>query len=583
LDFLFKTIPETVGDSGIYMNLQWEFIETAPAATVTRLARELEVPPIIARIMLNRGIDSFGSAKQFFNLTLQQLHDPFLMADLQVAVEHVARALAQRKRILIYGDYDVDGTTGTALLTLAFRALGYRVPHYIPDRRREGYGLSMTGIEAAKAAGFDLILAVDCGVTAYEEVKEARQLGMDVIICDHHQPGSQLPPANALLNPKRSDCPYPFKELCGVGVAFKLMQGLFRFLRHDEKELYRHVDLVAIGSAADIVPLVDENRIFVKFGMEQLNRTENIGLRALIKVCGLANSEIGTGQVIFIIAPRINAVGRMGDARRAVNLLISEDEAQAEEIARVLDAENRQRRNIDEETFHEAVEIIEAECDPKNETAFVLHQENWHPGVIGIVASRLVEKYYRPTVMISTDDGIGKGSARSIPGFDIHGALAQCADLMRAFGGHKYAAGLTIASEQIPALRQRLQEVASRTLTPELLVPKLRIDGEIRLAEIEPRLVKFLKVLGPYGPQNMRPVFVSRGLRVVGTPQIVGNNHLRFQVMQNNKRLDCIGFNLGDMYHRLNDNKGEIDLAYLIEENTYQGRTTLQLRVKDIR
>jgi single-stranded-DNA-specific exonuclease len=565
------------------MTLQWELIESTPAAAVTRLAHELDVPPIIARIMLNRGIDSLHSAKQFFNLNLQQLHDPFLMADMQAAVERLGRALERKERILIYGDYDVDGTTGTALLTLAFRALGHHVPHYIPDRRREGYGLSRTGIEQAHAKGLDLILAVDCGVTAHEEIKLARQLGIDVIVCDHHQPGPQLPPANALLNPKRSDCPYPFKELCGVGVAFKLMQGLFRFLRQDEKELFRHLDLVAMGSAADIVPLVDENRIFVKFGLEQLNRTENIGLQALIKVCGLERTAIGGGQVIFILAPRINAVGRMGDARRAVNLLISEDEAQAAEIAQVLDAENRQRRNIDEETFHEAIEIIETQCDPQNDAAFVLDHENWHHGVIGIVASRVVEKYYRPTVMISTDNGMGKGSARSIPSFDIYRALAQCADLMQAFGGHKYAAGLTIRSEQIHAFRQRLQQVAAQTLTPELLVPKLRIDGEIRFAEIESRLIKFLKVLGPYGPQNMRPVFVSRGLQVVGTPQIVGNNHLRFQVTQDNKRLDCIGFNLGDRRQRLSNGKTGVDLAYLLEENTYQGRTTLQLRVKDIR
>lgn len=565
------------------MNPQWEFIETVPAAAVAELARELNVPPIIARIMLNRGIDSPHNARQFFNLTLQQLHDPFLMADMQIAVERLARALERKERILIYGDYDVDGTTSTALLTLAFRALGHQVPHYIPDRLREGYGVSITGVEKAHAQGVQLLLAVDCGVTAHDEIKRARQLGMDVIVCDHHQPGAQLPPATALLNPKRSDCPYPFKELCGVGVAFKLMQGLFRQLQQDETVLLQHLDLVAIGSAADIVPLVDENRIFVKFGLERLNRTENIGLRALIKVCGLAHTEIGAGHVIFIIAPRINAVGRMGDARRAVNLLISEDETQAETIACVLDAENRQRRNVDEETYREAVELIEAQFDPKNDTAFVLSQENWHPGVIGIVASRIVEKYYRPTVMISTDDGVGKGSARSISGFNIYRALAQCADLMLAFGGHKYAAGLTIRGDQIGALRQRLQAVAAQTLTPDLLVPKLRIDGEIRFTEIEPRLTKFLKALGPYGPQNMRPVFVSRRLRVAGTPKIVGNNHLRFQMIQDNQRLDCIGFNMGDRRHLLSKDKNDIDLAYLIEENTYQGRTTVQLRVKDIR
>ena len=565
------------------MKMQWEFIETTPLAAVKQLANAIDVPPIIARIMLNRGIDSMQDAKDFFNVELAQLHDPLLMADMAKAVERLARAISRQERVLIYGDYDVDGTTGTALLTLALRALGYHAPHYIPDRMREGYGLSLPGVEKAKAAGTDLILAVDCGVTALKEIARARELGMDVIVCDHHQPGGQLPPANALLNPKRNDCPYPFKELCGVGVAFKLMQALFRQLKHDENELYRHLDLVAIGSAADIVPLVDENRIFVKHGLERLNRTENVGLRALLQVCGLQTTLLDSGQVLFVIAPRINAVGRMGDAGRAVNLLISENAAEALAIAQILDAENRERRSVDDETYREAVEIIETQCDPVHDTAFVLHQDHWHSGVIGIVASRVVEKYYRPTVMISTTNGVGKGSVRSISGFDIHHALSQCADILKAFGGHKYAAGLTIDLALIPTLRQRLQAVARQMLTDDMLVPKLRIDGEIRLSEIENRLVNFLKALAPYGPQNMRPAFVSRGVRVAGTPQIVGNNHLRFHVAQDNKRLDCIGFGLGDKLHLLNNGKSEIDLAYLIEENTYQGRTSLQLRVKDIR
>jgi single-stranded-DNA-specific exonuclease len=437
------------------MNLQWEFIATAPETAVKQLSQALEVPPIIARIMLNRGLDSMTSAREFFNVSLQQLHDPLLMADMPKAIERLVHALSHDERILVYGDYDVDGTTATALSTLVFRTLGYEAPHYIPERLREGYGLSMAGIEKAHAAGVDLILAVDCGVTAHKEIQRARELGIDVIVCDHHQPSAQLPPANALLNPKRNDCPYPFKELCGVGVVFKLMQGLFRYLNRDEKELYRYLDLVAIGSAADIVPLVDENRIFVKYGLEQLNRTENTGLRALIQVCSLQKTLIEGGQVLFIIAPRINAVGRMGDARRAVSLLISQNENEALEIAQILDAENRERRSVDDETFREAVEMIETQCDQLNDAAFVLHQDHWHSGVIGIVASRVVEKYYRPTVMIATANGLGKGSVRSIPGFDIHRALSQCADLLKAFGGHKYAAGLTIETEQIPALRRR--------------------------------------------------------------------------------------------------------------------------------
>lgn len=565
------------------MTLQWQFIEATPPESVLRLAQELSVPPIIARVLLNRGIDSADHARKFFRTDLERLHDPLLMADMAPAVRRIASALEQNEKMLIYGDYDVDGVTSTALLKLAFRSLGHEVPHYIPERLREGYGLSLAGIEKARSQGITLIIAVDCGVSALEEIRHARQLGIDVIVCDHHQPGPQLPPAVALLDPKRSDCPYPFKELAGVGVSFKLMQALFSHLQQDPSKLLRHVDLVAIGSAADIVPLADENRVLVKAGVERLNATENIGLKALINVCSLQGSDLGTGHIVFILAPRINAVGRMGDANRAVALLTSTDTDEAQSIACVLDAENRERRNIDDSTFREALDLISTQCDPVKDSVIVLNREAWHTGVIGIVASRLVEKFYRPTVLISTDNGVGKGSARSIPGFDIHAALTQCQDLMLAYGGHKYAAGLSIRTDNITALRAKLQQVAASVIKEDMLKPRLLIDGEIEFSDINERFMKFLKVMAPYGPQNMRPVFVSRGLRVLGNPQIVGNNHLRFNVMQGNKRLDCIGFNLGELRSRLTDDRSDVDLAYLVEENTWQGRTTIQLRVKDIR
>ncbi len=564
------------------MNLHWQFIETAPPEAVLHLAHEANVPPIIARVMLNRGIDSKNAALTFFRTELDRLHDPFLMADMKAAITRLSTALHRKENMLIYGDYDVDGITATALLKLAFRHLGFDIPHYIPDRLRDGYGITRRGIDLAKAQGATLILAVDCGVSAREEIAYARELGIDFIVCDHHQPGPQLPPARALLNPKRSDCPYPFKELAGVGVAFKLMQGLFLHLEQNLEELYRHLDLVAVGSTADIVPLVDENRVFVKAGLERINQTENVGLRALLQVCGLALGTINTGNVVFILAPRINAVGRMGDATRAVTLLTTNDATQAMEIARVLEMENRERRSVDDETYREALQMIEAQCDPSRDLVFVLQKEAWHTGVIGIVASRVVEKFYRPTIMISTQNGAGKGSARSIPGFDLYKALRECEQHLAAFGGHKYAAGLSIKTENIAALRAQLQTVAARMLTPELLTPRLLLDGEIRLSEIDARFMKFLNALAPYGPQNMRPAFVSRGLRVVGNPQIVGNNHLRFHVSQDERRLDCIGFNLGDLRPKL-INGSDVDLAYLVEENTWQGRTTIQLRVKDIR
>lgn len=547
------------------------------------LARDVNVPPIIARVMINRGIDSKHAALAFFRTDLERLYDPFLMADMKPAVARLHTALDRKEKMLIYGDYDVDGITGTALLKLVFRQLGVDIPHYIPDRLRDGYGISRRGIDLAKAQGATLILAVDCGVSAYEEIAYAREQGIDFIVCDHHQPGSQVPRAAALLNPKRSDCPYPFKELAGVGVAFKLLQGLFLHLEQDLEMLYRHLDLVAVGSTADIVPLVDENRVFVKAGLERINQTDNIGLQALLQVCGLARGMINTGNIVFILAPRINAVGRMGDANRAVALLTTGDAAQAMEIARVLEMENRERRSVDDETYREALQMVETQCDPSRDLVFVLQKEAWHTGVIGIVASRVVEKFYRPTIMISTQDGMGKGSARSIPGFDLYKSLQECEKHLLAFGGHKYAAGLSIKTEHIAALRGQLQTVAARTLNQELLTPRLLLDGEIRLSEIDQRFMKFLNALAPYGPQNMRPAFVTRGLHVVGTPQIVGNNHLRFYVTQDDRRLDCIGFNLGDLRPRLLDNGTDVDLAYLVEENTWQGRTTIQLRVKDIR
>ena len=565
------------------MALQWEFVQAAPQETVLDLAQALNISPIIAKVMLNRGIDTPEAAHSFFQTEIDRLHDPFLMADMEVAVKILADAIQKKSKILIYGDYDVDGTTSTALLKLALGELGIDSTYHIPDRMKEGYGISETGIDKAKEDGVDLIISIDCGVSAVKEIKYARSLGLDFIVCDHHRPGPELPPANALLNPKRSDCPYPFKELAGVGVGFKLMQALFQHLQHDEQDLFQYLDLVAFGSAADIVPMIDENRIIVKAGVERLNYTKNAGLEALVKVCGIHGGALGTGQIVFTLAPRINAAGRMGDAGRAVDLLTCQDLERAYELAQILDDENRERRCVDEETLNQALELVETACNLEDDGIIVLEKEGWHSGVIGIVASRIVEKYHRPTIMISTNNGVAKGSARSIPGFDIYNALAQCRDLMTDFGGHKYAAGLTMETKKIPSLRESLKQVAGENLDEEMLTSRLLIDGEMDLREIDERFMNFLKVLAPFGPQNMRPVFASRGLQVVGKPRVVGNNHLRFFVMQNdsNKRLDCIGFNLGDLHSRLTE--GEVELAYLVEENTWQGRTSTQLRVKDIR
>ncbi len=566
----------------MHKELQWTWAETGPQERIRELSDTLSIPPVIASILINRGIETADDAKFYFRAGLENLHDPFLMADMHKAADRIVEAVKAGQAIRIYGDYDVDGATSTSLLILFFRQLGISADFIIPNRIRDGYGVSIEGIEKARNDGIDLLITVDCGITANDEVERGREIGLDIIVCDHHQPAEHLPDAIAVLDPKRPDCPYPFKELAGVGVAFKLAQAVAMRLGHDMDQLYSLLDLVAIGSAADIVPLVDENRILVRTGLEILNTRPNTGLKALLETTRLAGKSLSTGQVIFVLAPRINAVGRMGDASHAVNMFITEDDREALQIAHHLEEENKQRRNIDEETFREACEMIEAHFDPENDSVFVLSSEGWHPGVIGIVASRLVERYYRPTVMISTDDGVGKGSARSVSGFDIYDALENCSDLMRAFGGHKYAAGLSISSEDIGELRERLEAYAKKQLTPEMRTRKLKIEADIRFGEIDGKFLRLIKMMEPYGPQNMRPVFSSKGVRVVGTPGVVGRNHLRLRFFQDGKVFDSIGFNLGDLLHRVQSNPDNLDIAYTIEENEWQGRVTTQLRLKDI-
>lgn len=565
------------------MNLKWMILDDLDKDVVDNFSKLLNVPKIVSRILLNRGIDTMEKAKLFFRGKLDNLYDPFLLPDMEKAVDRIIQAIRQKENILIYGDYDVDGITAVAMLYMLLKQLGANVIFYIPNRITEGYGISSSGIEEAARQGINLIITVDCGITAIQELEYANRLNMDVIVSDHHEPGIELPPAYAILNPKCSNSNYPFQELAGVGVAYKLAQALIRALKLQDELTENFVDLVAIGSAADIVPMIDENRILVKEGLKRLNKTDRLGLRALLKVTGMMNKPLGTGQVVFILAPRINAVGRMGSAAAAVELLTTQDQSRALEIANILEAENRQRKNIDEETFRSAQQRVDDKIDLAETYGIVLDQEGWHPGVIGIVASRVVEKYYRPTIMISVDENVGKGSARSIAGFDIYKALKQCEDLLIGFGGHKYAAGLSIEKRNIDEFRSRFNDIARQQLTEELLCPKLRIEGEIRFAEIDDRMINILKFMAPFGPQNMRPVFLSQKLQVVGTPSIVGNNHLKFKVRQDGIVLDAIGFNLGNLIYRIEPGASNLDMTYVIEENIYLGRKALQLRIKDLR
>ncbi len=563
------------------MEQQWQIVEHSDDQQVQAFASDLNSAPALAQVMLNRGIADVDSARKYFIPRIEHLHDPFLMQDMAKAVQRLTRALQEKEKLLIYGDYDVDGATATAMMVRFFRNLGHPTEYFIPDRLQDGYGLSNKGIDLAHSQGASIIVTVDCGITACDEIAYANELGLDVIVCDHHQPAHELPAAHAVLDPKREDCPYPFNELAGVGVAFKLLQGLQAHLGLDEAKVMDLVYFVAMGSAADIVPLVDENRVLTKIGLRDITLgTANVGLRSLLEITALTGREIGTGQVVFVLAPRINAVGRLGDANRAVELLTTADGERAMAIAAILEEENRSRREIDESMLNQALDLLQ---NTSHENVIVLNSDDWHPGVVGIVASRLVEKFYRPAILIATDNGEGKGSARSIPGFDIYQALQSCEDLMISFGGHKYAAGLSVQTEKIPALKAKLNQVAGDILTEEMLKPQLRIDGEIRFGEIDASLLKLLRKMAPFGPQNTRPTFLSRGLQIVGNPRIVGRNHLKFKVRQDGIVMDAIGFDLGDKLYRIPSGEQNVDLVYVVDENDFRGQVSTQLRVKDLR
>lgn len=597
---------------GQKMQAKWEFAFEPDPQLVKDLASELSLPSVLVKMLASRGLDTKEKAEKFLYPSLKDLCDPYLLPDMEKGVNRVLQALKEKERVMIFGDYDVDGITATSLLFLVLNKLGANVSYYLPKRLIEGYGLSEEGIMEAEKRGVTLIISVDCGVTAVNEVKFARKRGIDTIITDHHEPHEILPEAVAIINTKRKsarstevdqqDPPtigvnqrlhvagytrqvdeYPGGELSGVGVAFKFAQAIYRRLEQDETELEDHLDLVALGTAADIVPLVGENRIFTKFGMNQIARTNKPGLKSLIFVSGILGKEIGTGQVVFILAPRINAVGRLGDAELAIRLLTTKDEAKASELARLLDQENQRRKNIDETTLEEALEMIEHNVDLNKDKAIVLASCGWHPGVIGIVASRLVERFHRPTIMIAIDGEEGKGSARSIPGFHLYEALRECDDHLIRYGGHKYAAGLSISPKNIDLFRERLKKVTDQRLQNDDLIPKVLIDAELELSQIDSDLIKLLDLFAPFGPQNNRPVFLTRNVSVWGEPYVVGNNHLRLRVKKNGAVFDCIGFGFGDMSKPLCMKGVKLDLTYVIETNYWEETYKIQLRIKDLK
>lgn len=562
--------------------LKWVVASKTDPEQVGRLVADTGLPENVIKILINRHIDTAETIDRFLNPKLSDLKDPFELTGMREGINRVVKALFENEKIVVYGDYDVDGITATALLYMIFNKLGAQVDFYLPNRLTEGYGLSKDAIDEAKSKGVSLIVTVDTGITAVEEVRYANSLGMDVLITDHHEPAESLPDAVAIINPKQPGCTYD-SELSGVGVAFKFAQAMFRSLNQDERELEEHLDLVALGTSADIVPLVGENRILTKFGIKQIARTTKPGLKSLAFVSGLMGKEISTGQVVFILAPRINALGRLGDAGQAIRLLSTRDERLAAEIARKLDDENKRRKEIDETTLHEALDQIEEIVDLENDRAIVLAGEGWHQGVIGIVASRLVEKYHLPTVMISITNGEGKGSARSIPGFHLCEALKECEHLLIRYGGHKYAAGLSIKQEHIPEFREKFISVSSQFLSDEDIIPKLHIDLEIELTDIDDDFMQSLEAFSPFGPQNMRPIFLTRNCEVVGQPYVVGRNHLKMKIRKGDAIFDVIGFGFGDMARLISSKGCLVDVVYVIEYNTYNDVTRKQIRLKDIK
>jgi single-stranded-DNA-specific exonuclease len=564
---------------------RWKIREVENEDSIKSLAESLNISDVLAKLLFLREIKTFSQAKQFFRPSLNSLHDPFLMNGMEAATKRVIQAITENQPICIYGDYDVDGTCSTALLYMFLKELGANVDFHIPKRLAEGYGLSKEGIDIIKTSKNPaLLITVDCGITAITETEYANQLGIDVIICDHHQPKDELPNAVAVLDPLKPECNYPFDYLSGAGVAFKLAQGISEKIGRREMP-FKYLDLVALAAAADIVPLVDENRALVKEGLESINTNPRPGIVALIESSSLNPGNVNSGQVVFTIAPRINAVGRLGDAERAVELLITDSKEDALKLAAVLEKENYARRKIDVNTFDDALQLVENSIDLDNELAIVLHQEEWHPGVIGIVASRLVEKYYRPTIMLTTIDGIAKGSARSISNFNIYEALQKCEDLLIHFGGHQAAAGLAVELDKIKEFKEKFNQIVKASIKEEDLLPEISIDAKIKLSEITPKFLRILEQFSPFGPENMRPVFLSEGVNICNTPRLVGKNHLvaSFKQNENDKIFDSIGFNMREYLDLLSNKKIKFDIVYTIDKTIKDGRTFPQLRLKDLR
>ncbi len=572
------------------MTCRWMERSVDYPAAVAHVRSELNnLPEALARALVLRGIDTFEKARRYFRPSVDQLHDPFLMKDMDRASDRVAAAITSGEKVLVYGDYDVDGTTATALVTTFLRMRGVEADYFVPHRIEHGYGLSKAGIDAAESAGATLIIALDCGITAFEEAQYTRSLGIDLIICDHHTVHDTLPDAVAVLDPKRPDCDYPFSELSGCGIGFKLVAAVLERLGESSRIADQFLDLVAVSIASDIVPIQGENRVLMRNGLERLRESPRTGLKALARRAGLNIESCTTSQIVFTLGPRINAAGRLGDAGRAVDLLLSSDDDEAAGLADVLEHTNDRRRTIDRETVEDAARRAEELFDEGAVNGIVLHDPSWHPGVVGIVASRLVERFVRPTILLTTINGIAKGSARSVDGVNIFEAIQSCGHLVEEFGGHDYAAGLSIRTENIPAFAREFDRIIREVAPDEAFVRTIRYDAGLDLKTIDGRFWSVLRQFAPYGPANSDPVFRADALRLVGKPRTVGRDdrHLKFVVGQNGGRpMEVIGFGLGDKLGLVESSRREgrpVDMLYSIQERIWNGRRSLQLKARDVR
>jgi single-stranded-DNA-specific exonuclease len=566
----------------LFMIKRWALNDAADEVTVQELSAQLNLNPVLSALLVGRGVKTFDDARYFFRPSHLHLHDPFLMQDMEKAIERIEQAIAKNEKILVYGDYDVDGTTAVALVYSFFNKLYKSIEYYIPDRYKEGYGISTQGIDYAVENGYSLIIALDCGIKSVDKIAYANTLGVDFIICDHHLPGEELPAAVAVLDPKRIDCDYPYKELSGCGIGFKLIQAWSE--KHDLpfEGVAEYFDLVAISIACDIVHITGENRVLAHLGLQKINESPCIGVKTLMQVAGRSGTYT-ISDVVFLLGPRINAAGRIDDAKHAVELLIACHEDKAKEKGDMINIRNTERKGHDLQITDEALGMIDNDEAMIARKSTVVFNENWHKGVIGIVASRLTEKYYRPTVVLTRSNGHVAGSARSVLGYDLYEALCGCSDLLIQFGGHKYAAGLTMHPENVPAFIEKFEAVVGSTITDEQLIQQISIDAEIELKDIDAKFFRILNQFAPFGPENMSPVFLSKNVYVSGNAGLVGSAHIKMSVMQpGSAAFSSIAFNQGELLPQLKPGI-PFDICYTIEENVWREQRSVQLNIKAIR